>query len=843
MLDSSTSPRARLFATLSSTTPLVVLQGNRFAGKTVLARSWLLSGAEPDAIVVPMTAPAGTSTPDEYWTDVLSAVHARTGATRPERGPASFQTLCSLFSALQHQIVLILDAVDRIHGIEPHVAALLDLCPHLRVLVTTRTTGKWQQVTDTAADRTILSATELACTDVETATILNAAAVPQSQRTVQWITRRTTGLPALIDAVRESLQQHSAGSLEIVVDDLDKLVDDSIDRAVLRALDDPDLTPLRRSILASSTLTALPEESSNIERSDFALSGVSDIVAFTHTMIAAGFLDPSPDTGEDGYPRKWCYPEPVRASLRRIAEDRHPTDLRATETATIDALLHAGKPHAALTYAIDGGQWERALHIVDEHWTTLYTGGFLDTLGAALVERIPAEIADTHPTSRAIRRLHRQFSAPRDVPVVTAEPDVADGIGPEPAEVVMRAVMLRIDGRFLEAAKACDAASDHPLPVFDELDEHTRNAYAFYYLHVGITYLLVDRTDDATAMFRRAHVAGTGTFIERDAAGKLALTSAMEGALVDTHSWIAEERRHPPPPGDSEKLVRTAGCVAAALAALDELEPDTALDILTELGTPADNEEFWAYVLYTRGHHALLTGMPTDGLRFVESHLQRYPTLRTGGHSATLIDTVLADLHLACGNPERAEDLIATSTHPSAVPVRARARLLAADSAGAQQIVDRWYFPTSVGPVRTSMELAVLGAATAAALDDVDAARRHLERAVTLSRHTGMLRPFVLLPSASQIALADLGVELPLDLNRTARNFATFPVYRPMLTLTARERAVLDALLTGKTITAIAASHFVSANTVKTQLRSLYRKLGVHNRKDAVAAARRLHLD
>ncbi len=268
------------------------------------------------------------------------------------------------------------------------------------------------------------------------------------------------GTAGLIDAVRESLQQHSAGSLEIVVDDLDKLVDDSIDRAVLRALDDPDLTPLRRSILASSTLTALPEESSNIERSDFALSGVSDIVAFTHTMIAAGFLDPSPDTGEDGYPRKWCYPEPVRASLRRIAEDRHPTDLRATETATIDALLHAGKPHAALTYAIDGGQWERALHIVDEHWTTLYTGGFLDTLGAALVERIPAEIADTHPTSRAIRRLHRQFSAPRDVPVVTAEPDVADGIGPEPAEVVMRAVMLRIDGRFLEPPRPAT-----PLPI------------------------------------------------------------------------------------------------------------------------------------------------------------------------------------------------------------------------------------------------------------------------------------------------------------------------------------------------------------------------------------------
>lgn len=358
---------------------------------------------------------------------------------------------------------------------------------------------------------------------------------------------------------------------------------------------------------------------------------------------------------------------PTRVSRLRGRQHRHPTDLHAAETATIDALLRAGDPHTALTHAIDGSHWERALDIVDEHWTALYTGGFLDTLGAALVERIPAEIADTHPAIKAIRRLHRQFSAPRDVPVVTAEPDVAVGIGPEPAEVVMRAMMLRLDGQFLEAAKVCDAASRHPLPVFDELDEHIRHAYAFYYLHVGITYLLVDRANHATAMFRRAHVAGAGTFVERDAAGKLALTCALEGTMIDGRSWIDEERRHPPLPGDSEKLVRTAGCVAAALVALDEFEPDTALDILTELGTPTDNEEFWAHVLYTRGRHALLTGMPTDGLRFIESHLQRYSTLRTDGFSATLIKPVLADLHLACGNFDQAEDLIASPTawnHP-----------------------------------------------------------------------------------------------------------------------------------------------------------------------------------
>ncbi|WP_138843060.1 helix-turn-helix transcriptional regulator [Rhodococcus pyridinivorans] len=836
------SPRARLFATLSGSAPLVVVQGSRFSGKTVLVRSWLLSGAVSGVSTVPVSAPSGPMTADGYWTDVLSAVCARTGATTPHDELDSFGALSAVLAALRRPVVLVLDAIDRVENIEANVSALLDLCPRLRIVVTTRIFGTWQRVVEAGAGRTIVQAAELACTEEEVAAVLGAAAVPQTPRAIEWITRRTSGLPALVDAVRESLHQHTAGFVDAAVESLDELIDHAIDRAVLRALDDPEVAPLRRAILVSSALAVFPDDSSSSHPSDISLPGVSDLGAFIRTLIAAGFLHPGSGIVEATGPLTWCYPEPVRAALRRIAEHQHRAELHTTESATIDVLLDAEEPHTALAHAIDGRHWQRALAIVDAHWTTLYTGGFLDTLGAALVERIPAEIADAHPTISAIRRLHRQFSAPRDAPVVTAEPDTAVGIGPEPAETVMRAMMLRIEGRFAEAAKVCDAAAGHPLPVFDELDEPIRHAYAFYYLHVGITYLLADRPADATTMFRRAHVAGAGMFVERDAAGKLALTCALEGALVDARSWIDEERRHPPLAAESEKLVRTAGCVAAAFVALDHLESGTALDILAELGTPADNEEFWAYVLYVRGHHALLTGMAADGLRYVESHLPRYPTLREGGVAAPLIDAVLADLQLACGNFDRAEDLIAASTHPFAAPVRARARLLIADPAGSQQIVDR-YFTEAAGPVRTSMELAVLGAAAAAALDDLDEARGHLERAVTFSRHTGMLRPFVLLPPAMQRTLAELGVELPLDLSRTAARFPTFPAYRPLLALTARERAVLDALLSGRTVAAIAASQFVSVNTIKTQLRSLYRKFGVHNRKDAVAVARRLHLD
>jgi LuxR family transcriptional regulator, maltose regulon positive regulatory protein len=60
--------------------------------------------------------------------------------------------------------------------------------------------------------------------------------------------------------------------------------------------------------------------------------------------------------------------------------------------------------------------------------------------------------------------------------------------------------------------------------------------------------------------------------------------------------------------------------------------------------------------------------------------------------------------------------------------------------------------------------------------------------------------------------------------------------------LTVREIEVLRDLPSRLTVEEIAEEHQVSVNTVKTHLRSLYRKLGAKNRRAAVAAAHTLNL-
>lgn len=56
--------------------------------------------------------------------------------------------------------------------------------------------------------------------------------------------------------------------------------------------------------------------------------------------------------------------------------------------------------------------------------------------------------------------------------------------------------------------------------------------------------------------------------------------------------------------------------------------------------------------------------------------------------------------------------------------------------------------------------------------------------------------------------------------------------------LTRRELVVLGNLSEAVTLEEIASKLFVTRNTVKSQVRSLYRKIGVSTRADAVAWAR-----
>jgi LuxR family maltose regulon positive regulatory protein len=64
----------------------------------------------------------------------------------------------------------------------------------------------------------------------------------------------------------------------------------------------------------------------------------------------------------------------------------------------------------------------------------------------------------------------------------------------------------------------------------------------------------------------------------------------------------------------------------------------------------------------------------------------------------------------------------------------------------------------------------------------------------------------------------------------------------PLEPLSPQERRVFHLLIVGRTYAEIAQELIVSLNTVKTQVSSIYRKLGVSRRAEASAVARQLQL-
>ncbi|MHA6622655.1 LuxR C-terminal-related transcriptional regulator [Pseudonocardia sp. DLS-67] len=154
-------------------------------------------------------------------------------------------------------------------------------------------------------------------------------------------------------------------------------------------------------------------------------------------------------------------------------------------------------------------------------------------------------------------------------------------------------------------------------------------------------------------------------------------------------------------------------------------------------------------------------------------------------------------------------------------------------------------------------------ALTAAHAGMSETVHRALLTALTIGANTGVMRPFYDFgPPVHELLIAAIGraghlepfLAGLLEAWRKAEawqeahaagevvDHAVDP--HPVLAapLTAREIEVLRDLPSLLTAEEIAGEHQVSVNTVKTHLRSLYRKLGAANRRDAVSLARRLSL-
>jgi LuxR family maltose regulon positive regulatory protein len=236
------------------------------------------------------------------------------------------------------------------------------------------------------------------------------------------------------------------------------------------------------------------------------------------------------------------------------------------------------------------------------------------------------------------------------------------------------------------------------------------------------------------------------------------------------------------------------------------------------------------------------------------------PVIRATVEAPPLLAPMLRVLHsrleLVDGNLDAAAAALegASGAHGEAELRVARARLeLARDDVDSAQAL---LAPVSDGRLRPTfgrvrVEALVLEALAAARLGDSQRAREWIERALETAEPDGMRGPFLdavpgvvgplRLAVRQGTAHRWLAASLLTVVDGESTSGRSLP-HELLEPLSGREQVVLGYLPTLMSNPEIAAELFVSVNTVKTHLKSIYRKLGASHRREAVQRARELRL-
>ncbi|AOT57605.1 LuxR C-terminal-related transcriptional regulator [Streptomyces rubrolavendulae] len=835
-------------------TPLTLLNGPAGAGKTLLAADWAAGLRRP---VAWLTTEAADRRPGVFWSYVLQALRASGVPLSPavgtpaDPGAVDRRLLAALAAELSEQTrpaVLVLDEYDRLP--DPETAGQLEFVLHhagpgLRLVLVGRTEPLLPLHRYRAAgELTEIRASELAFTPDEAALLLASHGLDLPDRAVRALVDRTRGWAAGLRlfalAARESddperyLKEFEAGSSTIADFLLAEVLKGQTEETQDLLLRVSVLERFRPELADALTL-----------RSDAGplLAGLCRANAFVERL------------GHTWYRLHPLFAEILRAHLRERLPGLEPELHRRAA-----AWFHrSGMLGETLGHGAAAGDWDLAASalVADLAIGRFFTGLHADDL-AALFSRMGPEPATPaadlvraardlagRETDQGLARLRRAGEHPGGG---------SDDAAARMSRALLETLAARLTGcpaRGEEAAAEADATRPElPGRLLDAHPELT----ALQLTHLGSARLWAGRVEDAHAALTAAagSPAATSTALPRkEALAHLALLDYLNGwpgrAERKALAAVSEAERAGLPQRAGSGLDR----LVLAAVAVERHELDRARSLLEEAARhgcdPCDPVPTAGRALVA-ARLALADGAVRDAAETVRPPLSTVePSPWAVGHEAL----VTAARHLAEGRPgEAAEGLRAVPADQPACVAEAAAIQLASGHAGAAaDLLDGIRADGRTGPavhVRTTL----VRAGAAAEAGDEAAARALVRRALLDARRERLRRPFLdagawLGPLLAEAPLRELaeGWLAPGPPGRDRRGLPE-PSPPPLaaVELSGRERDVLERLARMMSTEEIAADLFVSLNTVKTHLKSVYRKLAVNRRGDAVRRAHDLGL-
>ncbi len=415
-----------------------------------------------------------------------------------------------------------------------------------------------------------------------------------------------------------------------------------------------------------------------------------------------------------------------------------------------------------------------------------------------------------------------------------------------------------------------------------------RQALGLLWSAIGMAALscmrLADARDAMTQAYRHLGSGGHCEFAAR-AVGWRAVAEAMYGDLLTADELVTEvaKRADDADDGAADPLPARLADLARAYVHLAKDETASArrmLDLSEADGTARDCENLVASALATvaRARLALCDGDQGAARRLVTrlryqgmnpaGRLRRgADSLRAWGRTpaanceetATIDDALApldADIALGEGNVAGARLALSRADHEVASGradlMLGAAKVLLAEG-DSQAALKQAETCLTGGAAQITLRDQVSALVTAAVanrrLGQSEQAADQLGFALALAEPHGLYRPFLDGGSAARSALtvlirpANQGAAVAARILQRFDTRSARPADAPaVVPLTCSELAVLRFLPSHMTNQEIAESLFLSINTVKTHLRSVYRKLGVTTRRQAISSAGRLGL-
>jgi LuxR family transcriptional regulator, maltose regulon positive regulatory protein len=523
----------------------------------------------------------------------------------------------------------------------------------------------------------------------------------------------------------------------------------------------------------------------------------------------------------------------------------------------------------ALRCSAEAGDWDEASRALTEAGLAAVLPGrmseFETVLGLFPAERRAADPAVA--AALAMARLCRGDPDSADAYLSLAE-EALGGRARDRLVVELWLAMLRLVRQpDAEVVKFCWSAAENAQVSARKQAEH--QALGLLWLWLGTTLLRGYETGaarSALAFAQHQLTAAGAVGLRARARGWLALAEVRYGDLSAAGALVTELRGTVPP----DPAALCLATIASAQLAIERDDPRAAARLLDDADTgsvtwlPAEPD---AAVLLTlaRGRAALAEGDVPRAREFARLVREKYgpdgPALSALdfeiGLQAHDLGMAAAAIGLPSNASERAEGRGQLAEPPGRLAARARLLLEDGHPAAALELARACVSADGTADHLTTRDrLTALLTATVASrrLGADDEAAALLEAALTIAEQHNAYRPFldmggtvhsaiaILVSPASPVAAFAARVLERFVCQSPPRAPSAAPDSQERPALTASEMAVLRLLRSYMTNQEIADALFLSVNTVKTHLRSVYHKLGVTSRRQAVDLGRRLQM-